>query len=177
MMRFMRTHVGLIALSLLMLCILQSVVLAQAEGPASPTPSPRREEARAELPDSPGAVLFQSQDGTSQSSAASPATASQQTPATAQTSANNSQPAQSQNTAAQASDSKPQQPVGTAVAATPVVSGSPAAQPAGVAIAPAKQHRTRTIVIRVGAVVGAAVAIGTVVALSEGTSSRPPGAR
>jgi hypothetical protein len=192
-MRFMHTYAARIASSLLVLLCLQSAVLAQAERPLSSTPATRTagsrtEEARAELPDSPGAVRFQSQAGTSQSPAASQTSASHQTSATAQTSADNSQPAQSQTAAPQAappqsqqaataSDSKPQQPVGTAVAATPIVSGSPAAQPAGVAIAPAKQHRTRTIVIRVGAVVGAAVAIGTVVALSEGTSSRPPGAR
>jgi uncharacterized membrane protein YczE len=56
------------------------------------------------------------------------------------------------------------------------VSGITAAQPAGVAVAPAKQRRVRTIVLKVGAIIGAGVALGTVVALSEGTSSKPPGA-
>jgi hypothetical protein len=69
-----------------------------------------------------------------------------------------------------------QKPVGTAAAEAPHTTGVAASQPAGVAIAPAKQHRVRTIVIRVGAIVGAGVAVGTVVALTEGTSSRPPGA-
>jgi hypothetical protein len=45
-----------------------------------------------------------------------------------------------------------------------------------VAIAPEKQRRVRTIVIRVGAIIAAGVAVGIVVGLSEATSSKPPGA-
>lgn len=71
----------------------------------------------------------------------------------------------------------PQKPVGTATAETPNVSGVAASQPAGVAMAPAKQRRVRTIVFRVGAIVGAGVAVGTVVALTRATPSKPPGAR
>jgi hypothetical protein len=40
-------------------------------------------------------------------------------------------------------------------------------------IAPAKQRRTRAILIRVSIVVGAAIAVGTVVALSRSSPSRP----
>jgi hypothetical protein len=71
----------------------------------------------------------------------------------------------------------PQKPVGTAAAETPSASGVAASQPAGVAIAPAKQRRVRTIVLRVGALVGVGVAVGTVVALTRATPSKPPGAR
>ncbi len=71
---------------------------------------------------------------------------------------------------------KPQRPVGTAAAEAPTVSGVTAAQPAGVAIAPAKQRRVRTLVLKVGAIVGAGVAVGTVIALTAATSSKPPGA-
>lgn len=70
-----------------------------------------------------------------------------------------------------------QQPVGTAAAGSSKVSGIAAAQPAGIAIAPAKQRRVRTIVLRVGAIVGTGVAVGTVVALSRATLSKPPGTR
>jgi cytoskeletal protein RodZ len=70
-----------------------------------------------------------------------------------------------------------QTPVGTAAAGPVPASGVAAAQPTGVAIAPAKQHRVRTIVLRVGAIIGAGVAVGSVVALTEATPSRPPGAR
>lgn len=69
-----------------------------------------------------------------------------------------------------------QQPVGTAVAPSIPVTGVVAFSPAGAAIAPAKQHRVRNIFIGVGVVVGAAVAIGTVVALENASPSRPPGA-
>lgn len=73
-------------------------------------------------------------------------------------------------------DEKLQRPVGTAAAEAPKVSGITAAQPAGAAIAPAKQHRVRTIVLKVGAILGAGAAVGTVVALSAATPSKPPGA-
>ena len=81
-----------------------------------------------------------------------------------------------QNTQQPAQDQKPQRPAGTAAAEAPKVTGITAAEPAGVAIAPAKQRRVRTIVLKVGAIIGAGAAIGTVVALSAGTSSKPPGA-
>ena len=70
----------------------------------------------------------------------------------------------------------PQKPVGTAAAEPTHAGGIAASQPAGVAVAPAKQRRVRTIVIRVGAILGAGVAVGSVVALTEATSSKPPGA-
>jgi hypothetical protein len=43
-------------------------------------------------------------------------------------------------------------------------------------MAPAKQHRVRTIVLRTGAIIAAGVAVGAVIALTEATSSKPPGA-
>jgi hypothetical protein len=71
----------------------------------------------------------------------------------------------------------PQHPVGTAAAGPSTATGIAAAQPAGIAVAPAKQRRVRTIVLRFGAMVGVGAAVGTVVALSRATSSKPPGAR
>lgn len=70
-----------------------------------------------------------------------------------------------------------QEPVGTAAAESVETTGVAASKPAGAAIAPAKQRRTRSLLIKVGAIVGAGVAIGTVAALSSGSPSRPPGAR
>jgi hypothetical protein len=67
-------------------------------------------------------------------------------------------------------------PLGTAAAQIGNASGTTASKPAGVAIAPAKTHRSRSLLIKVGAVVGAAVALGTVMALSNSSPSRPPGA-
>src|SRR5579862_1370659 len=119
--------------------------------------------ASAELPDSPGAARSAQDTSTPQQSSSS-----QTTPATGQP-----QPAAGttatapQNTASQDQEQKPQRPVGTAAAEAPRTKGVTAAQPSGVAIAPAKQHRVRTIVIKVGAIVAAGAAVGTVIALTE----------
>ena len=67
----------------------------------------------------------------------------------------------------------PQKPVGTAVAPYEKSTGVAASRPAGAVIAPAKQRRARSFVIRVAVVVGAAAAIGTVVALSHASPGRP----
>jgi len=127
-----------------------------------PSPSAVEETASAELPDSPGAVQLQLQTASQQqnsSPSSSPSQAVQQ-----------QQPEQQPT-----QDAKPQRPAGTAAAEAPNVSGVTAAQPAGVAIAPAKQRRVRTIALKVGAIVGAGVALGTTMALTMGTSSKPPG--
>jgi hypothetical protein len=137
------------------------------EGPASTT-----EQARLEaLPDSPGTTRAQTQDQSSTNnnnprpqSEAQPPMPGEQSPA--------AQP-QSQSSAPPSSS---QRPVGTAAAETSNASGVAASQPAGVAVAPAKQRRVRTMVLRVGALVGAGVAVGTVVALTQATPSKPPGA-
>lgn len=71
---------------------------------------------------------------------------------------------------------QPSQPVGAATAERVPTAGGAAAKPAGAAIAPAKQHQTRSLLIKIGAIAAGAAAIGTVFALSRGTSSKPPGA-
>lgn len=118
----------------------------------------------AELPDSPGTVMAaranepQQQGGIPQATQPAP-----------------SQAAPAQSTPPQ-QEQAPQKPVGTAAAESPDTSGIAASQPAGVAIAPAKQRRTRTIILKLGAVIGAGVAVGSVVALTAATNSKPPGA-
>jgi hypothetical protein len=67
----------------------------------------------------------------------------------------------------------PPAPVGTAVAPYEKGIGVAASRPAGAVIAPAKQRRTRSFVIKVGLLIGAAVAVGTVVALSTASPSKP----
>jgi hypothetical protein len=64
-------------------------------------------------------------------------------------------------------------PVGTAAAPYEKTTGVAASRPAGAVVAPAKQKRSRSFLIRVGLVIGACVAVGTVVALSAGSPSRP----
>ena len=114
--------------------------------------------ASGEFPDSPGAARAPSQASSA-----------------AQNSADSS-PAGRSAQSSSSEEQKPQRPVGTAAAEAPSVSGITAAEPAGIAMAPAKQHRARAIVIKVGAMVGAGAALGTVVALTEATHSKPPGA-
>ena len=117
--------------------------------------------ASAALPDSPGAVLMQEPQQQSSGSASSTSQPENQT---------------APQSSEQPKEEKLQRPIGTAAAPAPGVSGITAAQPAGVAIAPAKQRRVRTIVIRVGAILGASAALGTVIALTAATPSKPPGA-
>ena len=69
--------------------------------------------------------------------------------------------------------SSPAKPVGTAAAPAVRATGVAGSRVSGAAIAPAKQRRVRTFLIRVAVVVGACVAVGTVVALSHGTPSQP----
>jgi len=126
---------------------------SRPEGPANgSTQAPAATPAVEPLPDSPGAGRPQDAQG-----------------ATSQAGAAQSLP-QSQKDANQ-------KPVGTAAAETATTTGFAASKPAGAALAPAKQKRSRTILISVGAIAGAAVALGLVVALSKGTPSKPPGSQ
>jgi len=141
--------------------------VAQSAAPAAP-PQPQTI-AASELPDSPGAEWSKARDSSAQQSSPSATTAQ----ASGQTETTQSTPAPSQD---QNQEQKPQRPVGTAAAEAPKTKGVTAAQPSGIAIAPAKQRRVRTIVLKVGAIVAAGAAVGTVIALTEATPSRPPGA-
>jgi hypothetical protein len=66
-----------------------------------------------------------------------------------------------------------QRAVGTAGAPAPAVLPIAAAEPTGIATAPAKQRRVRKIVLKVGALVGASAALTTVLILTETTPSKP----
>ena len=70
---------------------------------------------------------------------------------------------------------RPVQPAGAGVAQTGPTSGGAASKPAGNAIAPAKQKQYHSLLIKVGAVAAAGIALGTVYGLSRGTKSTPPG--
>ncbi len=67
-------------------------------------------------------------------------------------------------------------PAGAAGAKAANVKGAPVAQPTGAAVAPPRQHGHRSLLIKVGLIAGAGIAVGTAVALSAGSPSRPPGA-
>jgi len=93
-------------------------------------------------------------------------------PARPQVGDQNGQPSTPQSGSDQEQTGAPK-PVGTAAAPYEKTTGVAASRPAGAVIAPAKQRRSRTILIRFTVAVGAAVAVGTVVALSHGSRSRP----
>lgn len=65
-------------------------------------------------------------------------------------------------------------PLGAAAAEGVKTEGGGASRPAGTAIAPAKQRQVRSFLIKFSAIAAAGVALGTVYALSKGTSSTPP---
>lgn len=68
----------------------------------------------------------------------------------------------------------PSQPLGAAAAEQIKTAGGGASRPAGNAIAPAKQHQYRSMLIKLGAVAAAGIAAGTVYGLSRATPSVPP---
>lgn len=134
-------------------------------------PADAVQHSESELPDSPGVVAARSaqalntRDAVAQSTAQSPAGSGN---SGSQDGQSRPQPPPTQ--------LLPQKPTGTAAAESPDTSGIAASEPAGVAIAPAKQRRTRILVLKIGALVGAGVAVGSVVALTAATPSKPPGA-
>jgi cytoskeletal protein RodZ len=149
--------------------LLGTALVGQAQVPTrSPTIPNQENSVRQEssLPDSPGTIRYEAQNnqaaatGTIQS-AVSPTQAT---------------PQKSPGQTPQNANPAPQKPVGTAAAEAPNVTAVAASQPAGIAMAPPKQHRVRTIVLKTGAIIGAGVAIGAVVALTSATPSKPPGA-
>ncbi len=83
--------------------------------------------------------------------------------------------------ASPASQSKPeqqmQQPLGAATAEGVPTVGGAASRPAGMAIAPDKQGQRRSLLLKVGLIAAAAVAVGTVAGLSKGTSGKPSGVK
>lgn len=125
------------------------------------------------------------QQSTQSSSSAQQQDTSQSVPADAsQSSSSKSLPNDPQST--QSSSQQPAQngqqpsataPSGAAAARAANVKGVPASEPVGAAIAPPKQHQRRSLIIKLGLAAGAAVAVGSAVALTKASPSRPPGAQ
>jgi hypothetical protein len=85
-------------------------------------------------------------------------------------------PAESSQNPAQQPSGQESTPLGTAAAPYTRPTGVTGSRPAGAVIAPAKQRRVRAILISVGVIAAAAIAVGTVAALSHGSPSHPIGA-
>lgn len=82
---------------------------------------------------------------------------------------------QTQRMEQQAPPARQPAPAGTAAAERGPVAGGAASKPAGTAIAPVKQRQVRSFLIKMGAVLAGAAALGTVYALSKSSPSTPPG--
>jgi glucose/arabinose dehydrogenase len=134
----------------LCLCGVPELMAAQAQSPAAPPASQTTRQNQQPLPDAPSASPAPQSNGNTPQNQSQ----GQKPPA---------QPAQA--------------PAGTGAAEAGPTAGGPGSKPAGMAIAPAKQHQVRSFLIKLGAIAGGAVAIGTVYALSRSSPSRPPGAK
>jgi len=139
----MRRLAAGVLISLLALQSSHSLIAQQAGTPQPPAATPVQQSQQASLPDSPTPAAVDSQS-----------------------------PDQGQASTTQAQPENPQS-VGTAAAPYMKPSGTAASRPAGAAIAPGKQRRVRSFVIKFGLIAGAAAAGGVVVALSAGSRSRP----
>jgi hypothetical protein len=67
----------------------------------------------------------------------------------------------------------PPAPQGVAVAGEAKTNGGPASEPAGTAIAPAKQRQMRSLLIKIGAIGAGAAALGAIYGLTRSTPSHP----
>ncbi len=144
----------------LLLCVVLSPAQAQSSSPQQSPPS-------GVMIDPSAAPLKPSAAPPSQAplpNAPEPATPGQQQPSRSQ--AQPSRPS--------ATPSATQAPLGAAAAEQVRTSGGGASRPAGNAIAPAKQHQYRSLVIKLGALAAAGIAAGTVYGLSHATPSTPP---
>jgi hypothetical protein len=148
-MKMPKTIRGLAMITTLVLSLMTDAQIAQAWAePAGP------------LPDAPSAVAQSSQENAGEEERQNPAEEAQATPAGSQ--AQRTRPSQA--------------PAGAAGAQEGETAGGAASRPAGTAIAPAKQRQTRSLLIKVGMIAAAGAAVGTIFALTRGTSSVPPGA-
>jgi hypothetical protein len=188
------TRTRLLLAGIFLAFLLTPFTSAQVVG--QPPPSEQRDRSADPIPDSPSTVQAQlnrpqvSPPGAAignprQSSDPVPTTAasaggSQSKPEPSdtildQTSQDQTSPKGAYSSEGQGQPRTPHEPVGTAVAEPIRTTGIAAARPVGAALAPGKQRRTRSILIKVGSLVGVGVAVGTTIALSQGSPSRPPG--
>ena len=152
----------------------------------------------AQLPDTPSVSLAQAraadpvpptdsqaQPANTQPNASAPSAPAQEdsrpqaNPLPAQNSQQPPDPTPAQNTPQNEDQKKTpdqQQPAGAAAAQLGRTTGGAASKPAGAAMAPAKQRQSRSLLLKMGLLAAAGVAVGTVVGLTKATPSKPPGA-
>ena len=131
------------------------------------------------LPDSPGTLLAKQNepqapqnDSSTQGSEAQPNDA-QQSKTSSQS--NTAQPQSGSANPGNSQSENGQQPVGAAAAQLGRTTGGAASKPAGAALAPTQQRHSRSLLLKLGLLAGAGIAVGTVAALSKASPSKPPG--
>jgi hypothetical protein len=131
------------------------------------------------LPDSPGTLIAKQNDPVapqSNTSTQNPEAQQNDTQQPKTSSQSNTAPAQNGSPNPGASQSENgQQPVGAAAAQLGRTSGGAASKPAGAALAPTQQRHSRSLLLKLGLLAGAGIAVGSVAALSKASPSRPPG--
>ncbi len=114
-----------------------------------------------------------SSTGTADPATSQPSAVSSESGAAGSSEANQEQSSATLPPAPQQQQNGTSNPVGTAAAPYEKPTGVAASRPAGAVVAPAKQKRSRSFLIRVGLIVGACVAVGAVVGMSAASPSRP----
>ena len=152
----------------------QKTTLAQATEPQESQPPQSQPDSQQPATSQPPPPRPDSQPATSQPPQSQPAESQSTAPQQTQAPAPGSQPAAQQET--QSSQAGDQNPAGAATAQRGKTAGGAASRPAGAALAPAKQRNPRSLLIKLGLLAGAGVALGTAFALSQASPSRPPGA-
>ncbi len=192
-------HIRGIAVSMTLALLMQAIPLAAGQeapsGNSVPNGDGLARSSSQPLPDSPGAVHSasfriaamtqqesvppqpQGEESNSQPTSAQPQSSDQPQANSSAPEEPAREPAASHASSQSQPPHQPHEAVGTAAAESIAVTGVAASRPAGAAVAPAKQRRVRTLLIKVGALVGVGVAVGTTFALSQSSPSRPPGSR
>lgn len=149
----------------------------QTPAPSSTAPAPATKPRVVLGPDgNPQPPAAQQNRGTTVDPSAGPLAPAPAQPAPSQTPAQDTtQPATPQpQTEMQQKPTPAPEPLGTAAAESVRTAGNSASKPAGEAVAPARQHRMRSMLIKLGAIAAVGVAVGSVAAMSRGTPSTPP---
>jgi cytoskeletal protein RodZ len=143
------------------------MAVAQSAAPQEPQPAPQELNPQATIP----------QTGTTEAPAQTglPEAPSAQQPVGTPALPQDAQPQTKQDSQPSKGKDQDQAPVGAAAAQKGATAGGAASKPAGTAIAPVKQRQVRSFLLKLGLVAAGGAAIGTVYALSRGTSSVPPG--
>lgn len=167
---------SLLVVAIFIAYCIPSPAVAQTATPQTTNPQPSTQDSSSSEQATPAVQPPAANQGAQPAQGSSGAAQSVPQPVTTYPDATSANPPEAPQPKASQTNQVQSEPQGAATAEKVNTAGGAAAKPAGVAIAPAKQHQARSLLIKVGAVLAAGAAAGTVYALSRGTSSTPPGA-